>query len=149
MSPGCSMKPTNRRRRNSDFSRRIRCGARRRCAPGFPALPKPPRRSPVNQRMTLARAGAPAEQCRQLPADRRRKHRPEHVGGGEIGDHLGDALLTVDVRAMARARTTPQPAPAPCRMRPASNIGRLAAAMQLAAPQVNNARPPRSTRLRP
>src|SRR6185503_7881923 len=50
---------------------------------------------------------------------------------------------------MARASTTPQPAPAPCSMRPASSIARLAAAMQLAAPQVNSTSPPRSTRLRP
>src|SRR5690348_9773584 len=50
---------------------------------------------------------------------------------------------------MARASTTPQPAPAPCKMRPASSIGRLAASMQAAAPQVKSTSPPRSTRLRP
>src|SRR5687768_5187811 len=50
---------------------------------------------------------------------------------------------------MARASTTPQPAPAPCNMRPASSIGRLAAIMHAAAPQVNSTSPPRSTRLRP
>ena len=32
---------------------------------------------------------------------------------------------------------------------PASSIGRLVAAMQLAAPQVKSTSPPRSTRLRP
>ena len=40
---------------------------------------------------------APTKDGGQLAADWRRHHRPEHVGGGEIGDHLGNAVLAVDV----------------------------------------------------
>jgi len=40
---------------------------------------------------------APAEQRRQLAADRRGKHRSQHIRGCEIGDYLRNAVLAVDV----------------------------------------------------